>query len=68
MSEPQVCIVTIETSGYYSRIELPVGAADNASEFCLWFGMQLDYLARWTPGSTAMIRETKPIVGGSPDE
>jgi hypothetical protein len=60
-SPTDTIIVTIETSGYHSRIELPVTATDKASEFCEWFKMQLDYLARWTPGSTATIRETKHV-------
>ena len=53
--------VTIEAPGYRSTVEIPVDAPDKAAEFCEWFKMQLDYLARWTPGATAMIRETKPL-------
>lgn len=58
---PSVITVTIECPGYHSRVELPVDAPDKAAVFTDWFKMQLDYLARWKPGSEASIRERVPL-------
>lgn len=60
MSEPGKVQVAITAPGYTSHVEFPLGA-DAKEAFCSWFEMQLAYLSRWTPGSTATIRETTPL-------
>lgn len=52
---------SIEAPGYEARVDIPVDAPDKAEAVCGWFKMQLNYLARWTPGSTALNREWAPV-------
>lgn len=69
MSAPSTMFVTpitegvvtfaIVTPGYESKLDVPVGKADDLDEFCNWLRMQLDHLARWKPGTTTHIRETR---------
>ena len=58
----EVVRFSIEAPGYDARLEIPVDAPDKAEAVCGWLKMQLDYLARWHPGSTAMLREWTPVV------
>ena len=60
MTDDDKITVEITAPGYRSSTEFPIGA-DAAAAFCAWFEMQLAYLARWKPGSTATIRETTPL-------
>lgn len=52
---------TVTCPGYQSEVSFPVGT-DPAEAFLPWFEMQLSYLARWRPGSTATINETIPLT------
>lgn len=56
-----VSVVKVEMScpGYRSEVSFPMDT-DAKEAFVAWFEMQLAYLARWKPGSTADLRETIP--------
>src|SRR6266487_538560 len=50
---------SIEAPGYSTSVTFPL-SSDSSDAFATWFQMQVDYLARWKPGSAATIRETEP--------
>lgn len=50
----------VTCSGYQSEVSFPVGT-DAVEALLPWFDMQVAYLARWKPGSTATINETIPL-------
>ena len=54
----------LKCPGYESRVSFPLGS-DAKEGFIAWFEMQLAYLARWEPGATADLRETRPLKKGS---
>ena len=56
----EVIRFSIEAPGYEARVDIPMDAPDKAEAVCGWFKMQLDYLARCSPGSTALLREWTP--------
>lgn len=52
--------MTMSCPGYHSEVSFPIDS-DATEAFIAWCEMQLSYLGRWTPGSSANHRETIPL-------